>query len=83
MEVEKKMRDYMLENFLFTDDQSALVNNDSFMQKGIVDSTGILEVIHYMEEEFGMQIEDDEMIPENLDSIDNLVTFIARKQVAN
>ena len=50
------------------------------MEKGILDSTGILDVILYLEENFEMKVEDDELIPENLDSIDNLAVFIERKK---
>ena len=82
MEIEKKIRDYILENYLFTDDQSALNNNDSFLDKGIIDSTGILEVIYFIEEKFAISVNDEEMIPENLDSINNIVTFIEQKQSA-
>ena len=76
---EKKIRNYILENYLFTDDQSALDNGDSFLNKGILDSTGILEVIYFLEEDFGVKIEDEEMIPENLDSVNNIVAFLKRK----
>lgn len=80
MSTENKVREYMLENYLFTNDQKALANNDSFLDKGIIDSTGILEVIMFLEEEFGLSVDDDEMIPENLDSVSNIVKFIKRKQ---
>ena len=80
MSVEKTLRSYILQNFLFTDDDSVLGNSDSFLDKGIIDSTGILELITYIEDEIGIKVEDEEMIPENLDSIDNLVAFIAKKQ---
>ena len=79
MTSETKIRNYILENYLFTDDQSALNNNDSFLNKGILDSTGILEVIYFLEEDFGIKIDDEEMIPENLDSVDNIVGFLKRK----
>ena len=79
MSVEQKIRDYILDNYLFTDDQSALSNEDSFLDKGIIDSTGIMEVIFFLEEDFGIQVEDDEMIPENLDSVKNLVAYIGKK----
>ena len=79
MSVEQKIRDYILDNYLFTDDQSALSNEDSFLDKGIIDSTGIMEVIFFLEEEFGVQVEDDEMVPENLDSVKNIVAYIDRK----
>lgn len=82
MSIEQQVRDYILENYLFTDDQAALNNADSFLETGILDSTGILEVIYFIEEDFGIKVEDDEMIPENLDSVDHIVAFVSRKQAA-
>jgi acyl carrier protein len=82
MSIEETLRNYILENYLFTDDQSALSNGDSFMEKGIIDSTGILEVIFFLEDELGVIVEDEEMIPENLDSIDNIVAFVNSKKAA-
>ena len=79
MSVEDKVRNYILENYLFTDDQSELNNEDSFLDKGIIDSTGILEVIFFLEEEFGISVDDDEMIPENLDSVNNIIKYINSK----
>jgi acyl carrier protein len=79
MSIEQKVREYILENFMFTDDQSALANEDSFLQKGIIDSTGILEVIHFLEDEFNIKVDDEEMIPENLDSVANIIQFVSGK----
>ena len=79
MSTEAKIRNYILENYLFTDDQSALSSEDSFLDKGILDSTGILEIIFFLEEDFEISIEDEEMIPKNLDSVNNIVAFIGRK----
>jgi len=73
------LRSFILENYLFTDDQSALRNSDSFLENKILDSMGILELTHYLSQEFGIAVEDQEMVPENLDSVDNLVAFIQRK----
>ena len=81
MSLEDKIRKYILENFLFTDDALALDSNDSFLEQGILDSTGILEVIMFLEEEFDVKVQDEEMIPENLDSVLNLVNFVKRKQI--
>lgn len=80
MSIEKSVRDYILDNFLFTDDQSALGNDDSFLEKGIIDSTGILELIAFMEEEFELVVDEEEMIPENLDSVNRITSFIGGKQ---
>ncbi len=79
MSMEQKIRKYILENYLFTNDESALKSDDSFLEKGIVDSTGILEVIFFLEEEFGIKVSEDEMIPENLDSVSNIVGFVGKK----
>ncbi len=76
----RKLREYIFDNFLFTEDENALGNDDSFMEKGIIDSTGILEVITFIEEDFGFTVKDEELIPENLDSINNLAAFIQRKK---
>jgi len=80
MSAEMELRSYVLENYLFTDDQSQLNNEDSFMDKGIVDSTGILEIITFIEDEYDISVEDSEMIPENLDSINNLVKYLEKKK---
>lgn len=77
--IEKKLRSFVLENFLFTDDEEALKNGDSFLAMGIVDSTGIMEVILFIEEEFEITVANDEMVPENLDSIESLVAYVSRK----
>lgn len=76
------LRRYVLENCLFTDDDSKLSDGASFLEAGILDSTGILEIILFIEESFGVKVLDDEMTPDNLDSIDALVAFVARKQAA-
>ncbi len=82
MLIKEKLRTFILENYLFTDDQAALNNDDSFLEKGILDSTGIMEVIFYIEDAFDIKVTDEEMIPENLDSIDHLHAYISGKQSA-
>jgi len=80
MSIKPTIRRYILENFLFTDDEAALQDSDSFLAGGIIDSTGVLEIMLFIEETFGIQVNDDEILPENLDSVDNLVAFVQRKQ---
>ena len=77
--VKQKIRNFMTETFLIGEDKSKLADSDSFMQKEIIDSTGVLELATFVEEEFGITIEDNEMVPDNLDSINNLVRFISHK----
>lgn len=74
------IRSFILQNYLFTDDQSALNDDTSFLESGVVDSTGMMEVIFFLEETWGIKVEDEEMVPENLDSVTNLVVFLKRKQ---
>ena len=73
-----KVREFIVDNFLFGD--GATLNKDtSFLQERIVDSTGILEIITFLEDEFSIKIEDDELLPENLDSLNNIDAFLKRK----
>jgi acyl carrier protein len=74
----EKIREYVVTNFLFGDGDR-LQNDTSFLENGIVDSTGILEIITYLEEIFGINVNDDELLPENLDSVNNIVKFIDYK----
>ncbi len=80
MSESEAVRSFILENYLFTDDESALSNDDSFLEMGILDSTGMLEVIYFLEDDFSIKIDDEEMIPENLDSVNNIVKFIGKKK---
>ena len=77
--IKKRIREFVLSNYLFTDDPAALRDDESFMKRGIIDSTGILEVIQYLNDEFGVTVADEEMGPENLDSVVSLVAFIQSK----
>lgn len=75
-----QIRRFIFENFLFGEPDDSLNDNDSFLEKGVIDSTGVLELVAFLEESFGIKIEDEELVPENLDSVNNLVNFINRKQ---
>ena len=74
-----KIREFIFENFLFDAESSALKNEDSFLDQGIIDSTGVLELVEWLEDECGIEVDDEELIPENLDSVNNLAAFIAKK----
>lgn len=82
MSVTSKLRGFILENFLFTDDEKALADSDSFLASGILDSTGIMEVILFVEEEYGIQVSEQEMVPENFDSINAMVGFLGKRGVS-
>jgi acyl carrier protein len=74
-----KIRSFIIENFLFGNDDG-LQDDTSFLENGIIDSTGILELITYLEEEFSIKVNDEELIPENLDSISNVVAYLKTKK---
>jgi len=78
-ETAQKIRSFIFDNFLFDADENALANDDSLLEKGIIDSTGVLELVEWLEDDFGLEIDDDELIPENLDSVNNLAAFISSK----
>jgi acyl carrier protein len=80
MDIRQSIRTYILENLLFTDDEAALVDSSSFLATGLIDSTGVLEITHFLEDTFSISVQDKDMLPENLDSVDNLVAFVKRKQ---
>ncbi len=78
--MKKTIKHYILENLLFTEDESVLHDSDSFLDGGIIDSTGVMEIILFIEETFGIKVNDNEMLPANLDSVDNLAAFVLGKQ---
>ena len=76
--LQNKIRQFIVENFLFGDG-NGLKDDTSFLDQGIIDSTGILELVSFLEEEFSISVEDEELIPENLDSIMNVVAYLEKK----
>lgn len=80
-EIKSQVRTFITTNF-YVADPAALPDVDSLLDRGIIDSTGVLEVIGFIESTFGVTVEDAEMLPENLDSIQRITDFVARKQAA-
>jgi acyl carrier protein len=78
MELKKQVRDFVTSNF-YVADSGSLEDRTSLLEQGIIDSTGVLEVIMFIESTFGVTVEDSEMLPENLDSIERIAAFVARK----
>jgi acyl carrier protein len=76
--VKQEIRNFILENFYF-DQDGALEDEDSFMDRGIIDSTGILELVLFVEERFSFELDSDDLTPENLDSIARLTRFISAR----
>jgi len=73
------IRKFIFENFLFDADEGDLQNDSSFLDQGIIDSTGVLELVEWLEDEFNISVDDEELVPENLDSVNSLAAFIALK----
>lgn len=70
---------FIRDKFLIGYKDDALNDDDSFLEKGIIDSTGVLELVNYIEDTFSIKIEDEELIPDNLDSLNKLEIFITKK----
>ena len=77
-DIRKKVKAFVVENFLFGN-EDGVKDDTSFLDEGIIDSTGILEMVGYLEEEFDISVDDEELVPENLDSINNVVAYLERK----
>lgn len=78
-QVRTELREFLAETFFLGDEINELGDDESFMEKGIIDSTGVLEMTSYLEEKHGFSISDEEMTPANLDTINNLIGFIEKK----
>jgi acyl carrier protein len=79
MEIKQQVRAFLTSNFYIAD-PAALEDDVSLLDRGIIDSTGVLEVIAFIEDTFGITVEDSEMLPENLDSIERIANFVTRKK---
>jgi len=78
-DIAQQIRDYISINFLFSDESYPLADDVSFLQESIVDSTGVLELVMFVEETFAFTVDDEEIVPENFDSITQLTKYIQRK----
>jgi acyl carrier protein len=77
--IEQEIREFVTDNFLFGQASIRLSNYDSFLDQGIIDSTGVLELVAFLEEKYQIKIEDNELTPQYLDSIHKLVKFLETK----
>jgi acyl carrier protein len=76
----KTIRDFIFENFLMGLSEEELGDTDSFLENGIIDSTGVLELVAFVEESFAFEVEDEELVPENFDSVVKLEAYIQSKK---
>ena len=78
-DITQAVRRFIGENFLFRDPAETVTHDASLLDAGIIDSTGVLELVSFLETTFGIEVCDDEMLPENLDSIRAIASYVSRK----
>ena len=78
--VRLRVRQFVVENFLFGQVPESLKDDDSFLETGIVDSTGVLELVAFLESAFDVKVSDIDLVPDNLDSIDRVTMFVCRRR---
>lgn len=76
--VESDIKQFVSDNFLFGNDEQ-LGEDESFLESGVIDSTGVLELVTFLESRFTISVDDDELVPDNLDSVNRLIAFVERK----
>jgi acyl carrier protein len=76
----EKIREFIRDNFLFREDRESIADSESLLDAGLIDSTGILELVAFLETNLGLDIADADIIPDNLDSIDRIAAFVAKKR---
>ena len=79
LEIAQELRQFVLDSYLFGQSSIELKDDDSFLEKAIIDSTGVLELVAFLEDKYQIKIEDEEVIPKNFDSINNLLRFLENK----
>ena len=83
MGVKETIREFIVNHFLKGSELTTLVDDDSFLEEGIIDSVGVLELVAFVEATFNFRVEDEEIVPDNLDSVNRLVTFVQSKLANN
>jgi len=78
--VREEIKNFIVNNFMMGRSPAELIDSDSLLDKGIIDSTGVLELVGFLEERFSIQILDDELVPDNFDSVNNLVSYLEKKK---
>jgi acyl carrier protein len=81
VEVNSKVREFIKDNFMYRDDREDLADTESLLDAGLIDSTGILELVAFIETEFSIQMADADIVPDNLDSVETIVRYVEGKRV--
>ena len=83
MELERELRTFVVDNFLFGQADETFSNADSFLEKGLIDSMGILTLVEFVTDKYSIVVEDEEMVPENWDSVQRIASFVQKKTSVN
>lgn len=78
--IETEVRQYVSDKLLFGRTEVELKGDTSFLESGIIDSTGVLELVSFLEEQFKVKVDDEDLIPANLDSVDAIIRFVENKR---
>lgn len=78
-----EIKAFIVSNFLFGQETEPIAHDQSFLESGVIDSTGLLELVAFVEQKYGIAVGDRELVPENLDSLHNISHFVARKLEAS
>jgi len=78
-QIEQEVRQFVVDNFLFGEGADQLSNDDSFLDKGLVDSMGILTLVAFVEQKYGIAVGDEDLVPENWDSVRRIAGFVQSK----
>jgi acyl carrier protein len=79
LEIREEIREFILDNFMMGMKGDKLNDSDSLLDKGIIDSTGILELVGFLEGNYQIKVEDEDLMPQNFDSVDNLINYLEIK----
>lgn len=79
-DVNAKVREFIKDNFMYREDRAVLADTDSLLEEGLIDSTGILELVAFIETEFSIQMADADIVPDNLDSLATIVRYVESKR---
>lgn len=83
MALNEELRQFVIDNFMFGKPYKGFADDDSFIEQGIIDSTAVMELVAFLEERYGIKLQDQDLIPDNLDSINSLTRFVASRLPAN
>lgn len=78
-QIEQDVREFVIDSFLFGSGESHLSNDDSFLEKGLVDSLGILNLVTFVQKKYSISVEDEELVTDNWDSVNRIAAFVQRK----